>query len=105
MAAGDPWIIRQVDVPFLHRFEREYRDEVVHALGHGIDVPGGPRNGLSEHSTLQVEDPCRHVACLPYRRTECGPDQRLSLLFDDGQQAVPHYLELDAGQAAALAHC
>ena len=69
-------------------------------LGHGIDVARRPRHGLRQHAPLEVEHTGREVAAFAHDRAEGRAQQHLRLLFDHGDQPVPHDLQIDQARAA-----
>ena len=78
---------------------QEMRDR----LRHRVDVPGVPVTACASMRPSRVENAGREIARLARRRAESGPQQRLRLLFDDRDQAVPHHLHVDVGDACRMA--
>ena len=60
-----------------------------------VDVAGRAGDGLGHHPAAPVEHRVGEVAGLAHDRAEGGPLQRLGLLVDRGDQALPQHLELD----------
>ncbi len=95
VAAGQPRVVGDVVVAFLHRVEREGGEEMLDRRGHRIDMAGGAGDRLGQHIAVAVEDPGRQVAGLAHRRRERGAHQGLRLLLDDGDEPRPHDLHVD----------
>ena len=104
MAGPHPGIVGDVGVARLHRLDREMRDEMLDRLGHGIDVARRTRHRLRQHAPLEVEHTGREVAAFAHDRAEGRAQQHLRLLFDHGDQPVPHDLQIDQARAAWLIH-
>ena len=66
-----------------------------------VDVAGRAGHRLRHHPGPAVEHGVGEVAGLPDDRAEGGPLQRLGLLVDRGDQALPQHLELDGVERAA----
>src|SRR5690606_1365868 len=97
---AEPGVVGDVGVAGLHVLEPEMLDEMLHRLGHGVDVAGGACHGLRQHAAFPIEYTRGQIAGLAHHGGERGPEERLRLLLDDGDQAVPHDLQLDvAGQS------
>ena len=92
VARAQPGVVGDVDVAFVHLRDREMADEMLHGLGHGVDMARRPGHRLGQHPALEVEHTGREVAAFAHNRAEGRSQQRLRLLFDDGNQAVPHHL-------------
>ena len=93
-----PRIVGDVDVPLVHRVDGEVAQEVVDRLRHGVHVAGGAGHGLSEHPSAGVEHAGGEIARLAHDGRERGAQERLRLLLDDRDQAVPHDLHADGLQ-------
>ena len=104
VTGAHPRIVGDVSIARLHRVDREVTQEMLHRLGHGIHMAGRAGDGLGQHAALEIEDAGREVARLAHDRAEGGAHQRLRLLLDHGDQAVPHDLQVDQPDAVGLAH-
>ena len=102
MAGAHPRVVGDVGVARLHGLEREVADEVLHRLGHRVDVAGRAGHRLRQHAALEVEHAGREVAALAHDRRERGAHQHLRLLLDHRDQAVPHDLQVDEVVAAVM---
>ena len=63
--------------------------------GERVDVARRAGDGLGDHPAAPVEHRVGEVARLAHDRRERRPLQRLRLLVDRGDQALPQHLELD----------
>ena len=63
-------------------------------------MAGRAGDGLRHHAALGVEQPDRKITGLTHRGGEGGAQQRLRLLLDDGEQAVPDHLQLNLASPA-----
>ena len=95
MTRGEPRIIGDVVVAGLHGGERVDREEMLHRIGHRIDVSRRAGDRLRQHAAVAVEHARREVARLAHRGAERRPQHGLRLLLDHGDQPVPHDLGLD----------
>jgi len=93
-----PRIVREVDVAVEHRFPRIFIEEMLDRFRHRIDVPGRASHRLRNHAAIGQEHARGKIAGFTRRRAERGAHQRLRLLLDHGDQAVPHHLHLDVGE-------
>ena len=80
------------------------RDEMLHRLGHGIDVTGRTGHRLRQHPSLRIEYAGREIAALAHDRAEGRAQQNLRLLLDHGDQPVPHDLQINEARAVGVAH-
>ena len=99
VAAREPRIVGDVNITLAHRLVGVAGEEVLYRDGHGVDVAGRTGDRLCEHPALGIEDPGGEVARLANGGAEGGAQQRLRLLLDHRDQAVPHDLRLDLGEA------
>ena len=104
VAGSLPRVVGDVDVAFLHAPGRKHVEEMDDRPGHGIDVSRRTGHRLGQHLSFEVEHAGGNVARLAGRGAERGPDQRLRLFLDDGQQPRPHDLVADVAHAI-LGHC
>ena len=95
VAGALPRVVGEVHIAGAHALGPDLVDEVAQGGSHGVDVARRPGDGLGDHAALRVEHSRREVAGLPHRRRERGPHQGQGLLFDHGDQAVPHDLHGD----------
>jgi hypothetical protein len=95
VAGALPRIVGDVDVAVFHRRRREMGDEVLHRFRHRVHVAGRAGHRLGEHAPVEIEDAGGEVARLAHDRREGRAHQRLRLLLDDRDQAVPHDLQPD----------
>ena len=101
---AQPGVVGDVDVALVHFRNREMADEVLHGLGHGIDVARRARHRLGEHPALEVEDARGQVSAFAHDRAERGPQQRLRLFFHHRDQAVPHHLPGNDVESVSACH-
>ena len=99
-----PRIVGDVGVARLHCLKREMSDEMLHRLGHGIDVARRSGHRLRQHPSLRIEYAGREIAAFAHDRAESRAQQNLRLLLDHGNQPVPHDLQIDEVRAVGLAH-
>ena len=85
-------------VPLVHGVDGEVAQEVVDRLRHGVDVARRAGHGLREHPAAGIEHPGGEIARLAHDGRERGAHQRLRLLLDDRDQAVPHDLHANGLQ-------
>src|SRR5262245_39942930 len=104
MAGAHPGVVGDVDVSLPHRLDREGANEMLHALGHGVDVAGCARHGLCQHVALAIEDAGGEVSRLAHDGRKGRAQQHLRLLLNHRDQAVPHDLQLDLGEPAHGGH-
>ena len=97
MPGGEPRVVGDEHVAGFHGVHRVFGDEMPDALGHGVDVPRRAGYRLRQHAALAVEHPGGEVAGLPHTGGKRGAHQRLRLLLDDRDQAVPHDVLVDGG--------
>lgn len=57
-------------------------------------------DSLRQHMALKIEDAGGKIAGLPHDGAEGRAQQSLRLLLDNGEEAVPHDLAADGGDAA-----
>ena len=60
------------------------------------------RHCLRKHSPGRIENAGRDVAGFARGRAEAGAHKRLRLLLDDGDQTIPHDLEVDLREGRIL---
>ena len=101
---AEPGIVGEIDVARLHRLHRVLLEEVPDRQGHRIDVARRAGDRLRDHAAGRIEHAGREVARLAHRRREGGADQRLRLLLDHRDQAVPHDLHVDGGGGIVTRH-
>ncbi len=65
MAGALPWIVGEVNVPFLHRVRREHVEEMNDRARHRVDMPRCPGDRLRQHLTLEIEDTGRNITGFP----------------------------------------
>src|SRR5262249_9427188 len=82
----------------LHARERIDIEKMSHCIGHRVDMSRGASNRLRQHASAAVEYARRKVAGLTHRGAVCRPEHGLRLLFDHGNQSVPHDLNMDLGE-------
>ena len=99
VAAGEPRVVGDVDVALAHDLVGVAGEEVLHGDGHRVDVAGRAGDRLGQHPALGVEDAGGEIARLAHGGAEGGAQQGLRLLLDHRDQAVPHDLGLDLGEA------
>ena len=104
VSRAEPGIVGDVDVALVHLRNREMADEMLHGLGHGIDMARRARHRLGQHPALQVEHAGREVAAFAHDGAERRSQQRLRLLLDDRDQAVPHHLPGNDIESVAVCH-
>ena len=102
VAGSQPRVIGEVVIACPHLLDRETREEMADRRRHRVHVPGRAGHSLRQHPPLEIEHPGGEVAGFTHARAERGAQQRLRLLLDDGDQAVPHDLRADAGQCRSL---
>ena len=107
MAGALPRIVDDEGVALVHLGDRHLVEHMAGAHRHRIDMARRAGDGLGQHAALGVVDAGREIARLARRGAEGGAHQRLRLLLDDGDQAVPHHLVFDAAQrmVRTRAHC
>src|SRR5262249_39141793 len=101
MASAFPRIVGNVDVTLLHLRGGKHIEKMADRSGHRIDVTGRAGDGLGEHPAFEIKHTGRDVAGLSRGSAEGGAHESLRLLFHDGEQAVPHDLQLDLRKIAA----
>ena len=104
VACTHPGIVGTEHIPVFHRIDRESLEKVPHRFGHGVDMPGGSRHGLRQHSALGVKHASRQIARLAHDRAESCSNQGLGLLFDNREQPIPHDLAVNVLQPTLFAY-
>ena len=94
MTRAEPRIVGHEGIAGAHRRFRDYAEEMFYRLGHRVDVPGRAGDGLRQHVAVDVEYTGGNIAAFAHDRAEGGVHERLRLLVDHREQAVPHYLQL-----------
>ena len=102
MTSGEPRIVGDVDVAPLHGGGGKAGEKVADRGGHRVDMTGGAGDRLGEHAPLEIEHPGGQITGLAHSVGKRGTDQRLRLLLDDGDQAVPHDLGADLAKRGGL---
>ncbi len=102
MASAEPGVVGDVVIARLHGRGRELAQEVADAFGHRIDVAGRAGDRLCHHASREVEYAGREIAGFAHGGGEGGADHRLRLLFDHGDQAIPHDLAMDLCQGVGF---
>ena len=92
VAGAFPRVIGDIDVALKDVFTPDPADKMRDRIGHRIDVARGAGDGLCQHLSVKIVDPCRQVTCLAHRGGKSSSHQSLRLFFDDRDQPVPHDL-------------
>src|SRR5687767_364805 len=103
MARGLPRVVGDHDVVLLEGLGRDLAQEVVDGGRHRVYMARSTRHRLGDHSAAAVEESGREVAGLSHHARKRGAHQGAGLLLDDGDQAVPEYLQQD-GIESSLCH-
>ena len=98
MTRCKPGIVGDEMIARLHGRERIDIEKMFHRIGHRVDMSRRTGDRLCQHAPLTIEDAGRKVASLTHRGAERGPEHGLRLLFDHGDQSVPHHLNMDLGK-------
>ncbi len=96
MPGAVPRVVRHEHVAGLERVDRMLVEEEADTRRHRVDMAGRAGHGLGEHASSCVEHARGKIARFANRRRERRAHQRLCLFLDDGEQAVPHDLQVDA---------
>ena len=104
VAGPEPRIVGEVVIACAHLLHRVTSEEMADRRRHRVHVPGRAGHGLRQHAALEIEHAGGQIAGFAHARAERGAQQRLGLLLDDGDQAVPHDLRADAGQCGVCFH-
>src|SRR5262249_4665876 len=95
LARGLVRIVRDEDVARFDRVQRVLLEHLPARDGKRVDVTGRARNRLRDHPAATVEQRVREVARLAHDGAERRALQRLRLLVDRADQALPEHLERD----------
>ena len=93
LAGGHPGVVGDQHVAGAERLRRIGGEEMAHAGGHRVDVPGGAGQRLRHHLAAGVEDAAGEILRLAHHRAEGGPHQRRLLLVGDREEPVPEHLQ------------
>ena len=95
MPRGEPRVVGDVMVAWLHPGQRIDVEEVLHRIGHRVHVSGGAGDGLRQHAAIAVEHAGGKIAGLAHRSAERRANHGLRLLFHNGDQTAPHDLAVN----------
>ena len=97
-----PGVVRDEHVARDQACERVHVEELADGSRHGVHMARCSRDGLRQHLPVGIEYPGREIARFPHHGREGRAHQRLRLLFDDGEQAVPDELVADVAHGVLL---
>ncbi len=98
VAGPFPRIVGDIDITFEDVLRPDIADEVTDGFRHGVDMAGRTGDRLGDHQAAAIEDAGGQVARFTYAGRESRADEGDGLLFDDGDQPVPHDLHVNVGK-------